>query len=33
MCIQVMSDIAPVLELISPELPENKPRAQALGMI
>jgi len=32
-CIQIWKGIAPILDLISPELPENLPRAQNLGAI
>ena len=32
-CIQVWKGVAPVLDLISPKLPEDQPRAQNLGLI
>jgi len=32
-CIQVYKGVAPVLDLISPELPEDQPHAQNLGPI
>jgi len=32
-CLQIWRGVAPVLDLISPELPEDQPRAQSLGLV